>query len=108
MLLRNLQPMHGHVNRTPYLVEKITNNVLFLRTATLTNKEKHVILPRIPRNPGKDDFPISGFKRTQFSVRVCFKKQWISPEVNLSAGLSVLIYITTASSAASFILQNHG
>ena len=72
MLLRNLDAQVGHVNGSRYIVEKMTNNLLFLRLVTGTKAGARLGLPRMPCGPGDDTFPIPGFTRTQFPVRVCF------------------------------------
>lgn len=43
-----------------------------MKIAAERDKGKRRVLPRIPRQPGDDDFPIPWFKLNQFSVRVCF------------------------------------
>lgn len=72
MLLRNLQSMYGHVNGSRYIVDSMNKNVLFLRIATRRERGKRLTLPRIPCEPGDDDFSIPGFKRTQFPVQFFF------------------------------------
>lgn len=69
ILFQNLQPTNAQVNRTSYIVEKMTKNVLFLRTAIRTRKENHITLPHIPCDPGDDAIQITGFKITKFFVR---------------------------------------
>lgn len=72
MLPCNLQPENGRVNGFRYILNLMARKVLFLRIATGIYKGKRLILPRIPCNPGDDDFLIPGFKRTQFFVRGCY------------------------------------
>jgi len=72
MLLRNLDRANGHINGARYVIESMTNNILFLKLAVGPHKGKLLALPRMPCGPGSEDFPIPGFTRTQFPVRVCF------------------------------------
>lgn len=73
MLLRNLQPKKGHVNRKRHIVESMKENVLFLPVSTGNHhKEIRFTLSHIPCNPGDDNFPIEGFQCTHFPVRVYF------------------------------------
>ncbi|CDF77379.1 unnamed protein product [Chondrus crispus] len=72
MLLRNLDPATGHVNGARYVIENMTNNLLFLRVTTGSHQGNRLCLPRMPCGPGDDNFPIPGFTRTQFPIRTCF------------------------------------
>ncbi|CDF32173.1 unnamed protein product [Chondrus crispus] len=72
MLLRNLDPATGHVNGARYVIENMTNNLLFLRVTTGSHQGNRLCLPRMPCRPGDDNFPIPGFTRTQFPIRTCF------------------------------------
>ena len=72
MLLRNLDPTAGHVNGTQYVMENMTNNLLFLRVTTGSHEGNRLCLPRMPCGPGDDNFPIPSFTRTQFPIRTCF------------------------------------
>ncbi|CDF39734.1 unnamed protein product [Chondrus crispus] len=72
MLLPNLDPAIGHVNGARYGIENMTNNLLFLRVTAGSHEGNRLCLPRIPCGPGDDNFPISGFTRTQFPIRTCF------------------------------------
>ena len=72
MLLRNLNPMHGHVNGARYQVVRMSNTLLILKSITGVHSGKILALPRMPCSPGDENFPIKGFVRTQFPVRVCF------------------------------------
>ncbi len=72
MLLRNLCPQKGHVNSARYSVEHMLSNLLHLKVAVGSHAGSRLTLPRVPCGPGDDNFPLSGFKRTQFPVRVCF------------------------------------
>ncbi|CDF33021.1 unnamed protein product [Chondrus crispus] len=72
MLLRNLDPATGHVNGARYVIENMTNNLLFLHVTTGSHQGNRLCLPRMPCGPGDDNFPIPGFTRTQFPIRTCF------------------------------------
>ena len=50
----------------------MTNNLLILKSIMGVHKGKILSLPKMPCGPGDDQFPIDGFKRVQFPVRVCF------------------------------------
>ena len=84
MLLRNLRPAQGHVNGTRYVVENFTNNLLFLRAVSGAHRGSRIVIPRMNCTPNDDDFPIPGFRRCQFPVRVCF-----AMTVNKSQGQSI-------------------
>ena len=84
MLLRNIKTSVGHVNGARYLGESMTPNLLFLRSLFGSRKGARLILPRMNCAISKDDFPIPGFRRCQFPIRVCFamtinkaQGQWI-------------------------------
>lgn len=72
IMLLNLDPQSGHVNGTRYIIEKMSNSLLYLRVATGSYQGNELCLPRMPCSPGDDTFPVPGFTRTQFPVRVCF------------------------------------
>ncbi|CDF35745.1 ATP dependant DNA Helicase Pif1 [Chondrus crispus] len=72
MLLRNLDLTSGHVNGARYVIEKMTNNLHFLRVTSGSHEGNRLCLPRMPCGPGDDNFPIPGFTRTQFPIRTCF------------------------------------
>ena len=84
MLLRNIRPKQGHVNGTRYVVVNMTDNLLFLRAVSGTNQGESFVLPRMNCLPGMEDFPIPGFRRCQFPVRVSF-----AMTVNKAQGQSV-------------------
>ncbi|CDF36294.1 unnamed protein product [Chondrus crispus] len=83
MLLRNLDPATGHVNGARYVIENMTNNLLFLHVTTGSHQGNRFCLPRMPCGPGDDNFPIPGFTRTQFPIRTCF-----APTTNKAQGQS--------------------
>lgn len=68
ILLRNLDLKNGHVNETLYVVENMTNNVLFLGIDTGIRKGSNLTLPQISCRPGHDSFPVPGFKLLHFPV----------------------------------------
>ena len=72
MLLRNIKPSSGHVNGTRYVVENMTPNVLFLTSVSDSKTGEQLILPRMNCTVSKDDFPMPGFRRFRFPVRICF------------------------------------
>ena len=72
MLLRNIRPKKGHVNGARYIVSNFTDSLLFLKSISGSHQGEYFILPRMNCLPGMEDFPIPGFKRCQFPVRVCF------------------------------------
>ncbi|CDF36188.1 ATP dependant DNA helicase PIF1 [Chondrus crispus] len=72
MLLRNLDPTSGHVNGARYVIEKMTNNLFFLRVTSGSHEGNRLCIPRMPCGAGDDNFPIPGFTRTQFPIRTCF------------------------------------
>ncbi len=72
MPLHNIRQKCGHVNGTRYVVENMTKNLLFFKAVSGTAKGNPLVLPRMNRIPGADEFPIPGFRRCQFPIRVCF------------------------------------
>ena len=50
----------------------MTDNLLFLRAVSGTNQGDSFVLPRMNCLPGMENFPIPGFRRCQFPVRVSF------------------------------------
>lgn len=71
-LLQNFQLTNCHVYGARYIVEKMTDNFLFFKTATGTQKDKRLILLRIPCDPGDDEPPKPGLIQAQFPVLICF------------------------------------
>lgn len=72
MLLRNLEPAKGHVNGSRYIVEKMSNSLLHLKSACGEFKGERLLLPRVPFSPGDNQFPVPGFLRLKFPVQICF------------------------------------
>lgn len=73
MLLWNIAPKTSHVNGSRDIVEHMSANLLHLRVAVEAHKEARLSLRSVPCGPGDQNFPIPGFRRTQFPVRVCFQ-----------------------------------
>ena len=84
MLLRNTKHSSGHGKRTRYVVDDVTPNVLLLTSVSGSKTGERLILPRMNYTISKDDFPIPGFRRCQFSVRICFAMR-----VNKAQGQSI-------------------
>ncbi len=73
MLLRTLCPQKGHVKCARYIVEHMSSNLLHMKVVEGSHAGSRLTLPRVPCGPGDDNFSVPGFKRTQFTVRVCFR-----------------------------------
>lgn len=71
MFLQNLQPGKGHMNRARYVVQSMTDTVLFLHIATDSHEENRFTLPIILCASDDNDSPIDGFHRAQSPVTVC-------------------------------------
>ena len=56
MLLRKIKPFSVYVNRTRYIIEKITPNVLFLISVSGPKTGERLLVPRINCTVTKDDF----------------------------------------------------
>lgn len=74
MLLRNLDPENGHVNETRYIVENMTNNVLFLRVTTGMQTGTKLILLQINCGFSDDSFPVQDFMHLQLPIPIFFAK----------------------------------
>ena len=72
ILLRNIKPSYGDVKVTRYATENMTPNLLLLKSVSASKTGVRIILHRMNCTVGKDDFPIPGFRRCQFPIRVCF------------------------------------
>lgn len=70
--LRNPYKNLGHVNSAIYVLEKMSNNFLFLRCATKQIYGAPLVLIIVPCKEGDGNFPVSGFTRLQFPDSVCF------------------------------------
>lgn len=71
-LMRNFYPKQSHVKETRYVVEDMTNNVLFLQIATGMHKDAKLPVRQIGRVVGDKSLPVLRFKRLQVLIRVCF------------------------------------
>lgn len=67
IFVQYLQSYYSHVNESRYIVESITNNVFFIKCNM--QQQGNSLFPRIQCGLDNDDFPILGFRQTQFSVR---------------------------------------
>ncbi len=72
MLLRNINPSSRHINGTRYVADTLNSHLMFLRSESLSKKDVQLILPRMNCSIGKDDFPIPGFSRCHFPIRIYF------------------------------------
>ena len=71
MLLRNIKPSSGLVNGIKYVVENMSSNVLLPRSVSGSKTGERFTLPRMKCTGSKNDFPIAGFRRCRFLVRIC-------------------------------------
>ena len=71
MLLRNLDPINGHVNGARYIVKNLTGKVIHAVLAEGPKKGEEILIPRILFNVNSKDIPFE-FQRKQFPVRLCF------------------------------------
>ena len=83
MLLRKIKPSVGHVNGARYVLESMTPNFLFLSSVFSSRNAARLKLPRTNCTANKDNFPISGFRRCQLPIRVCF-----AMTINIARGKS--------------------
>lgn len=72
VFFHNLDPLSGHFNVVRYIIEKRTNNILFLRLATGANAGTRLSSPLVPCDAGDDYIPVPAFTLSQFPIRVCF------------------------------------
>lgn len=72
MFLRNLQPSNYQINGSLYIIWSMSDSVLFLCAATVKCSNKRFIHSYISCNFGDEDFPLLGFYRTLFLLRVRF------------------------------------
>ena len=71
MLLRNLDPQHGHCNGTKYVVTHLHDNVIEAVVAVGAYRGNRLFVPRIPIKPSDKSFPFE-LTRKQFPIRPCF------------------------------------
>lgn len=64
MHLRNLDPTTGHVKGTRYVINNMTNNLLFLSVTITSHEGSRLCLTQMCCGPGDDNSPIHGFTRT--------------------------------------------
>lgn len=50
----------------------MTTRLPNLTVATGKDKQKTFLLPKIPCQPGSDDFPVPGVSKIQVPIRICF------------------------------------
>ena len=85
ILLRNIDIKAGHCNGTRYLVKKVGRYRLLLEKLNHKqgDKNKTLLLPRIPMRYGGKQFPFE-LKRLQFPIKIAF-----ALTINRSQGQSV-------------------
>ena len=72
MLSRIIKSCIGHVDRNRYLAAVMSANLLFHTSGSGSKKSALRTLPRMNCSVPVDDFPIPGFRKRQFTLRVCF------------------------------------
>ncbi len=72
MLLQTFVPSERTFNGARYIVEHMSSNLLHLKVTGRVAIGSRLTLQRHPYGPGDDNFPVPGFKITQFPVRVSF------------------------------------
>ena len=83
-LLRNNKPSFRHVNRTRYVIENVTQSLIFLNSMSDSKKGTRLTYPRINFSVSADNFPISGFRWCQFPIH-----PWFSVFINKAQGQSI-------------------
>lgn len=58
-----MDPKNGHVNGTKYVLENITNEVLYLRSASVISRGAKLVFPLVSSGPGDDLSSVLAFKR---------------------------------------------
>ena len=72
MLLRNMDPIHGHVNGSVYIVTKLSNRIIQAKLISDgPNAGNEILIPRILFHPDDKTLPFQ-FERRQFPIRPCF------------------------------------
>nr|GMD14613.1 ATP-dependent DNA helicase PIF1-like [Ipomoea batatas] len=72
ILLRNLNPCEGLCNGTRLICDMFGDHTISCIIAVGEYKGKHVLIPRIPLQPSKDENCPIPFKRCQFPIKSCF------------------------------------
>ena len=70
MVLRNIAPP-VITNGTRCIITRLHHNVIEAKVSCGPHKGEHIVLPRIPLEPSKNEVPFS-FKRLQFPCKPCF------------------------------------
>lgn len=73
VLLRNTDPKNSHLNGTWYIVENMTNKVLFMWISKTVRISAKLTLALITCGLRDSSSPVPGFRRRQFPIRVHFK-----------------------------------
>ena len=71
MLMRNLDPIHGHCNGARYYIKNLKPNMIHAVLAVGPHKGEEIFIPRIKFLPEDKTLPFE-FERKQFPVRICF------------------------------------
>ena len=71
MLLRNLDLVKGHCNRTRYVIKHLHDHIIDATIACEPRAGKHSFISKIAKIPSDNIFPFH-MKRKQFSVRRAF------------------------------------
>ncbi|CDF36554.1 unnamed protein product [Chondrus crispus] len=97
MLLRNLDPTSGHVNGARYVIEKMTNNLFFLRVTSGSHEGNRLCLPRMPCGPGDDNFPFLALLERSYPFARASPLQRTKPKASPSVAVLVSTYEIIAS-----------
>ncbi|XP_074649050.1 uncharacterized protein LOC141904363 [Tubulanus polymorphus] len=71
MLLRNLDPAHGHCNGTRYIITHLHDHVIEAVIATGVHARNRLFIPRIPMAPSDTLYPFQ-MQRRQFPIKLAF------------------------------------